>query len=124
MLTLVVWFPRFSRRLVGALFIAALTACGSHNASVTPQNNGSPGIPIPQAIATALPNNGALAAYIRVDGGDRKQMAINNDIATIKLDGISTGLHTLTIEFEYTFTDKLGTPLMLASADKAINVAP
>jgi len=111
-------------RVLGLLLIVQLSACGvNNNATLSTQDNtGSGGIAIPLAIATALPSNGSLAAYLRIDGGARYPMKITGDTASVTLDNLTPGAHTLTVEFEFTSDTNLNTPLMLARGIKIINL--
>ena len=122
MLTSASWFTRLCPRLLSLLLFITISACSDHSTSITTQSNSGFGIPLPQAIATVLPGNGKLFAYLRVDGGGPQPMTIIGDSASITLNGLSLGQHNFTIEYEFALADQPNTPLMLASANKPMNI--
>ncbi|MGD8569902.1 MAG: Calx-beta domain-containing protein [Gammaproteobacteria bacterium] len=106
--------------------LVLISACGDHGASITTKDiNAGSGIPINQAITSALPSDGTLSAYLRIDNGERQPMTISGNFASITLTDVSVGAHIITIEFEYVFPEastKPTTPLMLASSSQAMNI--
>jgi hypothetical protein len=108
--------------LLYSLVLILLSACSSGDSTLTTQTGNKDGVSIPRVVSEALPENGTLSAFIRVDGGPRQAMSINGDTASITLGGVSLGEHTITMEFEFVFDSNPDQPLNLASASQAINV--
>jgi len=116
------WLSKFHTFLVGWL-IVMLSACGSDEGSTsTTQTESKQGVAIPKVLTSALPEDGTLSAYIRVDNGERQKMTIGSEFATITLTGITPGEHTITIEFEFVFDSDPDNPIMLASAGRVMDV--
>jgi hypothetical protein len=114
---------RKSYLLISCLFVLLLvSACSSEESTLSTQTENQQGIPIPAIVTAALPGNGILSAYIRVDNQPRQTMAIGGGTASITLSGLELGSHTITMEFEFTFDDVPDSPLMLASASKVVDV--
>lgn len=110
--------------LVYLLILVLGSACSSGDSTLTTQKENKDGVPIPGVVSAALPENGTLSAYIRVDDSPRQLMDIVDGFATITLTGIAQGEHTITIEFEFELESNPGESIMLASASRVLNVRP
>jgi len=110
------------KSLVFFAFIVVVTsACTQGDSTVTSQPQGGGGIAVPAALLT-LPAGSTLTAYIQINGGDRQQMTISGNNASISLTGISQGDHTFTVEFEYTANTAPDNPIILARASETMEV--
>jgi len=106
-----------------SLLILPMLACdsGSSNVGTKPTEDKS-GVSLPSELKTTLLTEGTLNAYIIVDDGARQKMTINGDNAGINLSGLTEGMHSFSIEFEYIVTANSNTPLMLARVTQELNV--
>ena len=109
--------------LLVVLVFLVTTACSSGDSNVTTHKNVAGGVSLPKALKTALPDNGTLTAYIRVNGGQRQQMSLDGDNAIINISGLTPGSHTFTVEFEFVFNASPNKPFILASATKTHNLS-
>ncbi len=108
--------------IIGLLSLTIL-ACESGNSNVgTVPTEDKGGVSLPRELKTTLLTEGVLAAYIIVDDGSRQKMSINGDNAGISLSGLTEGMHSFVIEFEYIVTANPGTPVMLARVIQELNV--
>jgi hypothetical protein len=117
--------PRFKKSyscLWSIPFLLLLSACSSGDSTLTTQTENKDGVSIPSVVSEALPDDGTLSAYIRVDDGPRQAMTINDGMASITLNGLTLGEHTITMEFEFVLDSNPDQPLLLASASRTMNV--
>jgi len=123
MYCLPLFLKKFSSLIIISLLSLTMLACESGNSNVgTNPTEGKGGVSLPRELKTALLTGGTLNAYIIVDGGNRQIMSINGDIAGINLSGLTEGMHTFIIEFEYVVTANPDTPLILARVSQDLNV--
>jgi len=117
------FLKKFSSLIIIGLLSLTMLACesGSSNVGTNP-TEGKGGVSLPRELKTTLLTDGTLNAYIIVDGGTRQIMSINGDNAGINLSGLTEGMHTFTIEFEYVITANPGTPVKLAQVSRDISV--
>jgi len=106
-------------------FFLAAVGCSSDDSSVTTVNSRAQdsGISLPVAINTsALPANGALHAYISIDGGSRHELTIDLGSQSINgsIPGVSLGNHQFVIEVVFLYDNN--TETMLGRASTSINV--
>jgi len=100
------------------LSVLALSACSNGGSSVDTSAKNGGGVSLPKALKTTLPSNGSLQAFIIVDRGERQQMDLDDNNASISLTDLSEGDHRFEIVFEFVFDATPGDPLLLASVSK------
>jgi len=121
------YLPLLLKKFSSFIFISVLSltmlACESGNSNVgTIPAEDKGGVSLPRELKTTLLTDGTLNAYITVDEGTRQKMSINGENAGINLSGLTEGMHTFTIEFEYIVTANPGTPVKLAQVSREMNV--
>ena len=73
-------------------------------------------ISTPEDVATAQLPSGTLKSYYKIDGGDKIEASLTNNLASIELSNFTDGEHTVVVTFEYTTED--GQVITLATATK------
>jgi len=113
--------------LFTSLFLVlTTTGCGGGSESnpppAEPQTTSSMQLPV-GINASTLPVNGALHAYISVDGGSRQELSVDLGAQTVSgsLNGISPGNHIFIIEVVFIYNDN--TEVMLGSANISMDVS-
>ncbi len=107
--------------LLTTLFMA-LTACSGGNSVDTAPVDNKGGVQLPRALKTSLPANGELSAYLIVDNGERQRMTIDGDRANLRITGLSEGMHTFVVVFEFILDTNIDEPLVVSRALKEIPV--
>jgi len=123
MYCLAFFLKKLSSIFIISLLSLTMLACESGNSNVgTTPTDDKGGVSLPRELKTTLLIDGTLNAYITVDKSARQKMSINGDNAGISLNGLTEGMHTFVIEFEYIVTANPGTPVKLAQVSREINV--
>lgn len=112
------------------IFLCLLTGCGGHSESENPGITDNTLKPIvkfshiekPNVSASSLNSPGELKAFFQFDDHERQEMAVDNQKASLTIENLTTGDHTVSIFFEF-HSPEYG-EITIASAVKQIEIHP
>ncbi len=101
------------------LLALLVSGCGSNSSSDTAPVTG---FQLPdEVVQLRLQDNGAVHAYVQVDGGQRSEMTISGSSATLSLT-LTEGSHSVKVILEYVLTSDPSNPVTLADSTKPVTV--